>query len=152
MKNDTWNFNEINYHMSIAHFDWIVTINLNRRIYFKNSNNKESLMNIECINEESKNISLMLIMTEVQLLILHFNNDLDDDMLVIIFDTNYSNDWIFLQWLKHFNHFSQKHQKKAWRMLIMNDYESHYTCKFLFYCENHKIILFNLSLHTTHLL
>ncbi len=25
-KNDTWNFNEINYHMSIAHFNWIVTV------------------------------------------------------------------------------------------------------------------------------
>jgi len=37
-------------------------------------------------------------------------------------------------------------------MLVMNDYESYHTCEFLFYCENHKIILFNLSLHTTHLL
>ena len=37
-------------------------------------------------------------------------------------------------------------------MLMMNDYESHHTREFLFYCENHKIILFNLSLHTTHLL
>ncbi len=44
MKNDTWNFNEINYHMSIAHFDWVVTIDSNRRIYFKNSNNRESLI------------------------------------------------------------------------------------------------------------
>jgi len=34
----------------------------------------------------------MLIMTEVQLLILHFNNDLDNDVLVTIFDTDYSND------------------------------------------------------------
>ncbi len=34
----------------------------------------------------------------------------------------------------------------------MNDYESHHTSEFLFYCENHKIIFFSLSLHTTHLL
>jgi len=34
----------------------------------------------------------MLIMTEVQLLISHFNNDLDDDVLVTISDTDYSND------------------------------------------------------------
>ncbi len=49
-------------------------------------------MSIECISEESKNISSMLIMTEVQLLISHFNNDLDDDVLVTISDTDYSND------------------------------------------------------------
>ncbi len=34
----------------------------------------------------------------------------------------------------------------------MNDYESHHTSEFLFYCENHKIIFFSLSLHTTYLL
>jgi len=49
-------------------------------------------MSIECISEEDKNISSMLIMTEVQLLTLHFNNDLDDDVLVTISDTDYSND------------------------------------------------------------
>jgi len=65
MKNDTWNFDKIDYRMSIACFDWIVTVDSNRRIYFKNLNNKESLMSIKCINEESKNISSMLIMTEV---------------------------------------------------------------------------------------
>ncbi len=52
---------------------------------------------------------ILTIMTEVQLLISHFNNNLDDDVLITISDTNYSNDWIFLQWLKHFNRFSQKH-------------------------------------------
>ena len=34
----------------------------------------------------------------------------------------------------------------------MNDYESHYTREFLFYYEDYKIIFFNLSSHTTHLL
>ncbi len=56
MKNDTWNW--LSYeHCIIAHFDWIVTVDSNKRIYFKNSNNRESLMSIECISEESKNIS-----------------------------------------------------------------------------------------------
>ncbi len=151
-KNDTWNFDEIGYRMSIARFDWVVTVDSNRRIYFKNSNNRESLTSIECISEEDKNISSMLIMTEVQLLTSHFNNDLEDDVLITISDTDYSNHWIFLQWLKHFDRFSQKHQKRAWRMLVMNDYESHHTREFLSYCENHKIILFDLSSHTTHLL
>jgi hypothetical protein len=50
------------------------------------------MTSIECISEESKNISSMLIMTEVQLLTLHFNNDLDDDVLITISDTDYSND------------------------------------------------------------
>ncbi len=79
-KNDTWNFDEIDYCISIARFDWVVTVNSNRRIYFKNLNNKESLMSIECISEENKNISSMLIMTEVQLLTFYFNNCYDSNL------------------------------------------------------------------------
>ena len=105
-KNDIWNFDEIDYHMSIAHFNWVVTVDLNKRIYFKNLNNKELLMSIKCISEENKNISLMLIMIEVQLLMFHFNNNLNNNMLITIFDTDYSNDWISLQWLKHFDCFN----------------------------------------------
>jgi len=37
-------------------------------------------------------------------------------------------------------------------MLVMNDYKSHHTREFLFYCEDHKIIFFDLSSHTTYLL
>ena len=49
-------------------------------------------MSIECISEGGKNIPSMLIMTEVQILAPHFNNDLVDDMLVTISETGYSND------------------------------------------------------------
>jgi len=52
-------------------------------------------------------------MTEVHILISHFNIDLDDDVLVTISDTDYSNDRIFLRWLEHFDHFSLKHQQRA---------------------------------------
>ena len=62
----TWWFNiEIDYCISIACFNLVVTVDLNRRIYFKNLNNKESLTNIKCISEESKNIPFMLTMTKV---------------------------------------------------------------------------------------
>ncbi len=118
-KNDTWNFDEIDYRINIARFDWVVTVDSNRRIYFKNLNNRESLMSIECISEEDKNISSMLIMTEVQLLTLHFNNDLDDDVLVTISDTDYSNDWISLQWLS-----STNFESKSSKNLSFNLHES----------------------------
>ncbi len=55
-KNDTRN-RLLYEHCIVAHFDWIVTVDSNRRIYFKNSNNRRSLMSIECISEENKNIS-----------------------------------------------------------------------------------------------
>ncbi len=151
-EDDTWNFDETGYRMGIARSDWVVTVDPNRRIYSKDSDNRESLTGIECISGGGKDISPMLIMTGVQLLAPHFNNDLGDDVLVTISDTGYSNDWISLRWLEHFDRFSQKHQKGAWRMLVMDGYGSHHTREFLSYCEDHKIIPFGLPSHTTHLL
>ncbi len=117
-----------------------------------NSDNREFCIIIECINDTDKDISSMLILQKVNLLFFHFNNDIDDEMIFTTSNTDYSNDWILLQWIKHFDHYSQWYQRDAWRLLVMNDYESHHTREFLFYCENHKIISFDLSLHTTHLL
>jgi len=151
-EDDTWNFDETGYRMSIARSDWVVTVDSNRKIYFKDPDNRESLTGIECISGGGKDIPPMLIMTGVQLLAPHFNNDLGDDVLVTTSDTGYSNDWISLRWLKHFDRFSQKHQKGAWRMLVMNGCGSHHTREFLSYCEDHKIIPFGLPSHTTHLL
>jgi hypothetical protein len=34
----------------------------------------------------------------------------------------------------------------------MNEYESHHTCEFIEYCDQVKIISFDLSVHITHLL
>ncbi len=150
-KDDTWNFDETGYRMGIARSDWIVT-DPNRRIYSKDPDNRESLTGIECISGGGKDIPPMLIMTGVQLLAPHFNNDLGDDVLITTSDTGYSNDWISLRWLEHFDRFSQKHQKGAWRMLVMDGYGSHHTREFLSYCEDHKIIPFGLPSHTTHLL
>ncbi len=152
MKKNTWNFDEIKYRMSIAHSDWIITVNSVQRIYMLNSNNKEFCMIIECINNIDKDISLMLILQKINLLFFYFNNDIDDDVIFTTSNTDYLNDWISLQWIKHFDHYSQHHQRDAWKLLVMNDYESHYTHEFLFYCENHKIISFDLFLHTTYLL
>ncbi len=151
-KKNTWNFNEIEYHMSIAHSDWIITVDSVWRIYMLNSDNREFCIIIECINDTDKDILSMLILQRVNLLFFHFNNDIDDEIIFTTLNTDYSNDWISLQWIKHFDHYSQWYQQDAWRLLVMIDYESHHTREFLFYCENHKIVSFNLSLHTTHLL
>jgi hypothetical protein len=91
-EDDTWNFDETGYRMSIARSDWVVTVDPHRRIYSKDSDNRESLTGIECINGGGKDIPPMLIMTGVHILASHFNNDLDDDVLVTTSETGYFND------------------------------------------------------------
>lgn len=150
--NDQWNFDETEFRMSIARSDWIVSMNVTRRIYSKCPDNRESMTFIECINGVDSDIPPMLVVTKVQLLASFFNNDLANNIIVTTSETRYSNDWISLQWLKHFDKFSSRYQKEPWRLLLMDGHGSHHTHEFLKYCEDHNIVPLELSSHITHLL
>lgn len=67
-------------------------------------------------------------------------------------ETGFNNDWISLQWIKHFERYSRRGQQGSWRLLIMDGFGSHDTREFLGYCEEYKIIPFTFPSHTTHLL
>ena len=83
-----------------------------RRIYSKNSDNRESLTTMKCINVTRLNIPPMLILTRVNILELFVNNDLNDDVLITMFESDYSNDYLALQWLYHFDKHSKKMQRE----------------------------------------
>ena len=73
-----------------------------RRIYSKCPDNRESLTAIECINGIRRDISSMLILIGIQQLMPWVNNNLSDDIAVTTVETGYTNNWISLQWIKHF--------------------------------------------------
>jgi hypothetical protein len=89
---DKWNFDETGFCIEIARSDFVITLNSDRRIYFKDSENRKSLISMKCINGTGKNIPSMLILTGVNLLSSHFNNDIDDDIAIATAETGYSND------------------------------------------------------------
>jgi hypothetical protein len=58
----------------------------------KDPDNRESCTGIECINGTEKDIPPMIILTEINLLSIHFDNDIDDDTVFTTSNTGYSND------------------------------------------------------------
>ena len=78
--------------------------------------------------------------------------DIDDDTLLAVSDTGYSNDMLSLEWLKHFERFSAQRQHSLYRLLLLDGYGSHCTKEFLGFCDNHGIIPFCVPPHTTHIL
>jgi hypothetical protein len=156
---DTWNFDETGFRLSIARADWVIGLlelingqKQKQQAWSKCPDNRESLTAIECINGTGLSISSFLIMTGTMIMNFWINNDLNDDVLLSTADTGYSNDWLSLEWLKHFDKHSAKTQKGAYRLLLMDGYGSHHTCEFIEYCDKAKIIPFGLPAHTTHLL
>lgn len=82
--------------MGIGCEDWVIFIDIQRKIYSKYPDNRESLITIECINGIGGNIPPMLILTKIEQLAPWFNNDLSKDIVVTIAKTRYTNDWISL--------------------------------------------------------
>ena len=111
---DQWNFDETGYRMGINREDWVITVDVLRRIYSKCPDNRESLMGMECINCVGEYIPPMLILTGMQQLAPWFNNDMADKIAVKTAEISYTNDWISLQWVKHFEKYSAKTQQGAW--------------------------------------
>ena len=146
---DQWNFDETGYRMGINREDWVITIDVLRRIYSKCPDNRESLTGIECINGVGGNIPPMLILTGIQLAP-WFNNDMDDNIAVTTTETGYTNDWISLQWVKHFEKYSAKTQQGAWRLLLIDGHRSHHIYEFLKFCEDHKIKAVGMPPHMYH--
>ena len=76
---------------------------------------------------------------------------LEDDVLVAVSDTGYSNDELGLEWLRHFERYSARRQVGVYRLLL-DGYGSHCTMEFITFCDDHKIVPFCLPPHSTHLL
>ena len=138
--------------MGIGRADWVISVDVLRKIYSKRPDNWESLTAMECINGDGGDIPPLLFLTAIQQLAPWYNNDLDSEIATTVSETGFTNDWISLMWVKHFEKFSAIKQQGAWRLLLMDGHGSHHTYEFLKYYEEHKIKVLDMPSHTTHLL
>jgi len=72
-----------------------------------------------------------------------------DDYYCATSETGYTNDFLSLMWLQHFDKYSKKHQLGAFRMLVFDGFGAHTTKEFIDYCDQAKIIPFGLLPHTS---
>jgi hypothetical protein len=148
---DTWNINETSFCVSCEISHLMMTLS-QRKVIIIDFDNRNYIIFAKCINEANDNISSFLILKEVNILNKWaLKNDLDDDVVLFTSDIDYSNDVLTFEWLKHFDTHSKKLQKDLFRMLVMNDYESHLTYKFYEYAKFHDIYFMRLFLHSIHL-
>ena len=80
------------------------------------------------------------------------STELEDNVLVGVSESGYSNDELSLSWLRHSERFSARRQLGTYQLLLLDGYGSHCTKEFIEFCDDHNIILFCLPPHTAHLL
>ena len=101
--------------------------------------NRKYITSVESISSGGKTISPMLILCGILILEKWAEeNNLDQGILLPTSPTEYSNDELTLQWLKHFEIHSQV---GVWRLLILDEYELHLIYEFYEYVQYKNIVL-----------
>jgi hypothetical protein len=110
-------------------------------------------MLIESIDSEGGTTNLMIIIPGWVIKEKHFLKGLNDDIRIAVSESGYTNNLLSFEWLKHFDVQTQP-ADRAWRMLIIDGYESHLIKEFVDYCYESevKISVFLLPPYSTHIL
>ena len=113
--------------------------------------NRDYITSVETISADGEVLPPLLIIQGIcHLQQWYTTTALPDDYLIGTSPSGYLNDTLLIKWLKHFDKWSVKQQRGAYRLLIFDGYGLHLTKEFLDYCDDHKIILFSLLPYTSH--
>jgi hypothetical protein len=72
-------------------------------VYLSNLDNREMVSSVECINGGGFALKLMIILAGSILMEKHFDNGIDDGVLFGMSESGYSNTYLGMEWLKHFD-------------------------------------------------
>ena len=150
---DIYNFDETGFRVGVGRDQWIITLDPARQSYSPSTTSRELVTSCEVISGDGHVLPPMVILPGI----MHMedwtsNTGLEDDVLMAVSETGYSNDMLCLGWLKHFEKFSRWRQGGLYRLLLLDGYGSHCTREFITFCDQKKIIPFCLPPHTTHLM
>ena len=152
---DIYNFDESGFRIGVGKNQKIVTSNSDPdcSLSLGSNTNRETVTIVEAISGDGYVLPPMVIVSGI----IHqerwfTTTGIEDDSLIAVSDTGYSNDILSLEWLKHFDRFTAKRRMGKWQLLLLDGYGSHCTREFLDFCDDHHIVPFCLPPHTTHLL
>jgi hypothetical protein len=150
---DIWNVNETGFMIGIGKDQWVLTLDPDRPCHLGSSTNRELVTVIEAVSGDGIVIPPMVILPgKVHQEHWYTKTGLEDNYLIVVSESGYSNDHVALCWLAHFQKFTKSSCPGAYRMLILDGHASHKTILFHEYASRHQIKLFFLIPYTTHLL
>ena len=131
----------------------IITKDVCQQSYIGSVSNCELVTVVEAISGDGKVIPLQIILSgKIHQEWWYTCTSLEEDALVSVSNSGFSNDQLSLEWIKHFEVHSAKSQTGAHQLLLLDGYRSHCTYEFLEHCEKNLITPFCLPPHATHLL
>jgi hypothetical protein len=116
------------------------------------SGNREWATAIACINAEGYDIPPFLVVQgTVHLANWYTEGGLPHNWVVKPTNSGWTDNETGLDWIQHFNKYTQLQKKGGYRMLVLDGHESHMSIKFDEYCKDHNIVAIGLPPHSSHL-
>ena len=146
---DIWNMDETGFRIGCGIAHMVVTRHVNRTLFLRDAENRDFITSIECISASGEVIPPHLVLKGNQVLHKWGNTQIPNDYLVGYSESGYSNGDLALEWLQHFDYHSRKTRVGAWRMLIFDGSDTHFTKPFYDYCVQNMIQPFILPAKAT---
>ena len=151
---DIYNFDHTGFRIGCGKRQRVVTErkSTTAKIYVPDPDTRDYITVVECISADGHAIQPQVIMQAELLLEKHFVSELDNNVLLSVSESGYSNDELSLDWVKHFEACTRKRLQGRYRLLLFDNFDSSETKPFIEYLINNDVIPFTLPAHTTHLL
>ena len=150
---NVWNMNETKFRIECERAHMIITLDSKKPFRMINSNNRDYITFVKCVSSTDEIIPPMLIISGVN--IFHKwcqENDLNENTLIEISETKYSNNDLAMDWLQHFIDHTRRRRSDDYILLIIDGFDSHSIIPFFEFVAVNNIVLFRFSAHSTHLI
>ena len=107
---------------------------------------------MECVSADGYYLPNMLILQGKQLTESMYQKELNNETLISVTESGYTNDERALEWLVHFDTYSKRRQQGTWRMLLFDGFGSYCIEEFITYCNQNRIKPWTLPPHSSHIL
>lgn len=150
---DVWNFDEAGFMMGKITTQLVVTGSERRgRPKAIQPGNREWATLIAAINAAGWSIPPFIILTGQYHLSAWYEAEIPRDWVIAVSDNGWTNNKLGVQWLKHFNAYTQTRTIGARRLLVLDGHESHHSLEFQELCKENNIYTLCMPPHSSHLL
>lgn len=150
---DIWNMDESGFMIGYGRDETVITKNHNQNtVGFPQL--RESATLVEAVSAAGRVIPPMIILKGKCHMAKWYDEsvEMDDEALIAVSDSGYTNDELSLAWIEHFELQTRDYRVGRYRILFLDGYGSHLTYRFIQHADEHDILLIAFPPHTTHIL
>src|SRR4051812_1855043 len=151
---DIYNFDETGFMMGVISTAIVVTSSERAgRAKAKQPGNREWVTMIQAISADGWALPPFIVIKGAYILDSWYQEfKLPRAWRIAVSDNGWTINEIGLEWIKHFELYTQPRKVDSYRLLILNGYESHHSTDFELYCKDHNIITLCMPAHSSHIL